>query len=212
MKKEYCTLYIVRHGETEWNQKGLIQGQSGDSPLTKLGEKQVQALMKTLSSVHFDAVYSSDLIRAKRTAEIIALERNLIVKATNILRERNFGRLEGKSREELKKFEASFLQLTEKERFAYKPFPDVESEEEVISRLFTFLREVAIVYTGKNVLIVTHGGMMRALLNHLGFIRYSDKAFNIIGNTAYIKLLSDGVEFFIKETKGIKMNGTRLGN
>ena len=95
-----CILYIIRHGETEWNVKKLCQGQT-DIPLNNKGEIQAGNLSKELSHIKFNAVYSSDLIRAKRTAEIVVLEKKLAVITTKALKERLFGRFEGKHLQEL---------------------------------------------------------------------------------------------------------------
>lgn len=198
----YCTFYIVRHGQTQWNVKGIIQGQSNSSDLTDKGKEQAKQLDEYLRHVHFDAIFSSDLSRARNTAEIIALGRKLAVETTKALRERKFGRFEGKLRAELLQFEQSFHKMENNQKFRYKPYPDVESDEEVASRFITFLREVAVAYPKKNVLIVTHGAMMRTLLFHLGGLAYK-KSYDSIGNAALIKLDSDGVDFFVKETRGI---------
>lgn len=90
MSKNYCTFYIVRHGETEWNVKGLVQGHT-DIPLTKKGKRQARQLAKKLSRINFNAVFSSDLLRAKQTAQLIALEKKIAVKTTQALREETDG-------------------------------------------------------------------------------------------------------------------------
>src|SRR3989338_5919677 len=100
--QNFCTIYLVRHGETEWNEKKIIQGHS-DIPLNKKGELQAKELGQEFKGIHFDAVFSSNLIRAKRTAEIAVLEKKLAVVTTNALRERMFGRFEGKHISELRK-------------------------------------------------------------------------------------------------------------
>lgn len=203
--KNYCTLYIVRHGETDWNVKHIVQGHYNDTPLNTTGEKQAKALSSELKHVHFDKVFSSDLQRASKTAEIIVLEKKLAVETTRLLRERQFGRFEGQPGENLKIIDELYDVLKEEEqKFSYKPFPDIESDEELMQRFITFTREVCAAYIGKTVLIVTHGAVMRTFLVHLGFLTYKEPPRGVIANTAYIKLLSDGVDFFIKETKGIK--------
>lgn len=202
-KKNYCMFYVVRHGETEWNVKGLIQGQ-GDSPLTDKGVLQVKEAAKELKNIHFDVFFSSDLLRAKRTAEIIALEHKLAVSTTKLLRERNYGHLDGKSTKELTKIYKIYDRLSDLERFKYKIAKDIESDEEVIGRFITFIREVAISHNNKTVFIATHAGVMRALLVHLGWLTYKGFLTKRIHNASYIKLLSDGVEFFIEETRGIE--------
>ena len=84
------TIYIVRHGETNQNVKRIIEGH-GDTPLNENGEMQAKLISEKLRHVQFDLAFSSDLLRAKRTAEIIALEHNLLVETTRLLRERYYG-------------------------------------------------------------------------------------------------------------------------
>lgn len=202
-RKSYCTLYIVRHGETDWNINRIIQGHYHDTTLNANGETQAKELAKELKDIHFDKAFSSDLKRAQRTAEIIALERELAIETTKVLRERKFGRFEGKPGENLKLVDQLYDALKEEEKFFYKPFPEMESDEEVIGRFITFIRETSVAYPGKTILVVTHGGLMRVLLIHLGFLKREQLQKGSITNTAYIKLLSDGVDFFIKEAKGV---------
>lgn len=85
-----CTLYIVRHGETNWNVMGRIQGQS-DSELTEKGIQDTKILARRLKDIHFDAIFSSDLSRASKTAELIRLDRDLAIETHEALRERTFG-------------------------------------------------------------------------------------------------------------------------
>lgn len=193
-------IYIVRHGETEWNTKKLIQGH-GDSPLTKDGVKQAEKLGKELKKIKFDLVFSSDLLRAKKTAEIIAAEHNLAVETTQLLRERNFGDFEGKSVQLLKSFDNLIKSFTHEQKFKYKSFPNIESDEEIAMRLITFLRKSAVSHPGKKILAVTHGGTMKALLIKLGVMKYREHEW--VANGSYVKLESDGIDFSIKETKGI---------
>lgn len=201
MKSKSSTIYIVRHGETEWNMKRLIQGQK-DSALTELGINQAKELAKELRKIKFDLVFSSDLLRAKRTAEIIVAEHNLAVETTELLRERNFGDFEGKPVQALRAFDEFISTLSHKQMFKYKSSPNVESDEEIATRLITFLREAAISHPGKKILAVTHGGIMKALFIKLGIVSYKKRAW--VANGSYVKLESDGVDFFVKETKGIQ--------
>ncbi len=209
MKKNLATIYIVRHGETEWNAKGLLQGQ-GDSLLTAAGIKQAENLAKKLKNILFDVILSSDLLRAKRTAEIIAQEKKIAVKTARALRERSFGRFEGKSidefREELQADFAQYEKLADEQKFKYKFLtePKIHSDEELMQRFIPFLREVAVAYTGKKVLIVTHGGVMRSFLVRLGYGTSTELTWGTVQNSAYIKLLSDGLDFFLKEVVGVK--------
>src|SRR5437868_2038959 len=95
------TFYIMRHGETEWNVQKLMQGHE-DSPLTAAGEAQIQERVQDFADVHFDQVFSSDLLRAQRTAELLTIERQLAINTTRLLRERTFGKYEGKTGEEFR--------------------------------------------------------------------------------------------------------------
>ena len=87
-------IYIIRHGETEWNASGKKQGHL-DSPLTPTGRAQAQALAARLSSESFSTLYSSDLGRAYTTARVIADQTGHEVVIDSRLRERSFGIFEG---------------------------------------------------------------------------------------------------------------------
>lgn len=198
MNKNYCTIYLVRHGETDWNEKKLIQGHS-DIPLNEKGELQSKQLGERLNDIHFEAIFSSDLVRAKRSAEIIMLEKKLAVITTKALRERLFGRFEGKHVDELRKALGEMM-IIPKEKQERLSFKDIENDEDIMKRFIPFIREMAVAYSGKNVLMVTHGGLMRAFLDHVGFKipEYSDHPMK---NTGYLIIESDGVDFFVKEEK-----------
>lgn len=203
----YCTLYIVRHGETEWNKSGVVMGQK-DSPLTAEGVEQAQATAEQLKDIHFDSIFSSDSLRAHRTAEIIKLERQLAIETSKLLRERSYGHFEGKSvagyREAVKHLLEKAKRLPEKEQWKFKFGEDIESDEEVVSRFITQIREIAVSYPNKTVLIITHGGCIRTFLMHTGYFKYGELPAGSFQNAGYVKVLSDGVDFFIKEVKGIK--------
>ena len=87
-------LYIVRHGRTEWNAKGLIQGIS-DIPLLEEGREMARQTARGLKTVSLDAVYASPLSRAFETAEILVEGRNLEIRKDQRLREMDFGIYEG---------------------------------------------------------------------------------------------------------------------
>lgn len=197
------TIYVVRHGETEWNTQRLLQG-SSDSPLTENGLFQAKEAAEQFKTVHFAEAFSSDLLRAKRTADIIAAEHNLLVKTSELVRERNFGKYEGKHvdlyLQELRKM-IKDLAVSEKKKL--KLSSDTESDDEVISRLLLFLRETSVAYPGKNILLVTHSGVIRMLLYHLGYATDAELENLSIKNLAYVQLDCDGNEFFIRQTYNI---------
>ncbi len=203
-----CRFYIVRHGETEWNMAHRMQGQQ-DSPLTEEGIRQAYERGTTFKDLEFADAFSSDLFRAQRTAEVVTADHDLVVKTTQLLRERSFGQYEGRRFEdyqtELRQFLEAREALSETEQWAFKPAPDIESDSEIVERMMQFIRETAVAYPGKNVLVVAHGGIMRATLHHLGFydrLQWKHTG-GAVKNLGYFVLESDGIDFTITETVGI---------
>lgn len=190
----------MRHGQTDWNKEKRLQGQK-DIPLNQHGISQAHDTANRLKSIHFDAVFSSDLVRAKKTAEIITLERNLAIRTNELLREQAFGTSEGKVVKEFLALFTKWETLSEEERY-HHVVDDEESPAQAVTRLITFLREVSVSHQGKTVLVVTHGGLMRYLLIRLGKATFAKPVF--IGNTGYIKLRSDGVDFFVDAIEGVE--------
>ncbi|MGB9598765.1 MAG: histidine phosphatase family protein, partial [Minisyncoccales bacterium] len=126
-------------------------------------------------------------------------------------RERAFGRLEGLSwkkenqeKEELAKLWERLGELTEDEIKKHN-LQGLETDDILMGRFIQALREIAIAYPNKNVLVVSHGGVMRAFLIHLGYVAKDRLLPGSIDNTAFIKVISDGVEFEIVETEGVKI-------
>ncbi len=194
----------MRHAETEANASGIL---GSDTVLTEKGKEQAKKAAERFKDVHFDAVYTSDLIRTQQTAEFITLERKIAFTATKAIRERHYGKLEGSSFEDyrvvLKEYLEKIKDLSDDQRIKQKMVEGMETEEDVIGRIITFLREVALAYPDKNVLIVSHGNVMRVLLTHLGFVKHNELPIGAIENTGVIKLKSDGVDFFVEEVTGI---------
>lgn len=195
-----CKLYIVRHGETQWNLDKIVQGHT-NIPLNVKGEMQAHERKEDLRNVDFDYVYSSDLIRAHRTVEIIALERNLAITTTEALRERNFGLREGKPMDEKHKVLCELLA-----KYTQHPVIEeskAETNDLIVSRVFTFLREISVAHPAKKILVGSHGGVLRQILIHLGFATEAQLPSGSVQNLAYVKLESDGVDFKVKDTSGI---------
>lgn len=198
MKKNYCTIYLTRHGETEWNEKKLIQGHT-DIPLNTKGKEQAKLLGKQLKDINFDVVFSSDLLRAANSAEIIIKEKEMTVIKIKSLRERFFGRFEGKSLDEMRKAFGEVMLVTKEKQKKLKIY-DVENDEEIITRLIPFMKKTAKQYIGKKILMVTHGGLLRAFLSYVNYEvpEYSDRPMK---NTGYLIIESDGNKFEIIEEK-----------
>lgn len=197
------TIYLVRHAQTDANLEGIVQG-AHDGPINEFGEQQSRILAGKLKGIKFDAAYASNMIRAKRTAEIILLEREIALKTNDLLREREFGNVKKlkleKTREEIKRLFDEYNLLEREEWLKYRVVPDMESSEEVIARFITVLREIAVVHDEQKVLVVSHGSIIRALLVHLGYGEPRQLASGAVENAGYIVLESDGVDFFIKDT------------
>jgi len=136
-------LLLVRHGETDWNAEGRLQGRT-DRPLNDYGRRQARALADELAGEGLEAVYSSDLARARETAEIVAERLGLEVVLDPDLREKDWGNWEG-----LTPAERDGLELV------------AESTQEHAARTLRALHRIAERHPGKRVLVVTHGGSLR---------------------------------------------------
>jgi len=206
-KKIYCTLYLVRHGETEWNVKKINQGQS-ESSLTENGIAQAKETAEKLKEIKFDAIFSSDLSRAYRTAEIIKLDRNVVIQTSKFLRERAHGSFEGKHADVMKNTLKDKLKERENlignEYHSFRLAPDVETDEEVVNRFTKQLKEIATTYPNKNVLVVTHAGCIKQLLIKIGYADRKTLSGGSFRQGGYAKVLSDGIGFFVKEVQGIR--------
>jgi broad specificity phosphatase PhoE len=197
-----ATIYIVRHGETDWNKNNKVQGHT-DIPLNKTGINQAKKLAKILKKIRFDAVFSSDLIRSIKTAQIISRQKRDIIITSERLREKYMGKYEGTDTNLFfKKLFKKYEEMTHEQNHTYKMSPEMESNEEAVNRFLVFLKEVSIKFAGKKILVVCHGGIMGFLLIHLKTASYH--AFPIVNNNGFIVLESDGNSFTVKKTSGIE--------
>jgi broad specificity phosphatase PhoE len=138
------TLLLVRHGETDWNADGRLQGQT-DRPLSDFGRSQARRLAEELESEKLDAIYSSDLSRARETAEIVGERLGLPVVLDADLREKDWGTWEG-------------LTSAERDRVEFVG----ESTDQHQARMLSALRRISERHPGDGrILVVTHGGSMR---------------------------------------------------
>lgn len=145
------TLLLVRHGETDWNAERRWQGHA-DVPLNERGREQVRALADELAGEEIDAIYASDLSRARDTAEAVAARLGIPVVTDPDLREIDVGPIEGMTAEESKAF--TDWQGEPKEAHAL--------------RILGALDRIAERHPTEHVLVVTHGGSMRRVHEHLG--------------------------------------------
>lgn len=93
--------------------------------------------------------------------------------------------------------------LSDEEGWSFRVADDIETDEELVSRFITQLREIAVAYPGKTVLVVSHGGPIRMFLVKTGYGSKKELTSGTFENAGYVKVLSDGINFFIKDVKGI---------
>ncbi len=159
---------LVRHGETEWNVAMRLQGIQ-DSNLTKNGIHQAKMVAKALSAHRFDILISSDLGRAIKTAEIINSYQHLEIITDASLRERAFGVMEGLTREQiLEKYPEVFSGYMERKDTYQIPYG--ESLNDFYKRVTTGLKKIVTMHRGKEILLISHGGVldcvMRMIFNY----------------------------------------------
>jgi 2,3-bisphosphoglycerate-dependent phosphoglycerate mutase len=139
------TLLLVRHGETDWNAEGRLQGHT-DRPLNDFGRRQALRLAEELDGEEIHALYASDLARARETAEILGGRLGLPVVLDPDLREKDWGSWEG-------------LTSVERDRVEFVG----ESTEAHRERVLGAVRRIAERHPGQRVLVVTHGGSLRRI-------------------------------------------------
>jgi broad specificity phosphatase PhoE len=153
------TLYLARHGQSDWNAETRWQGHA-DRPLTELGRRQAGQLADRLADVPLAAVYSSDLERARATAEAVAGPRGLAVVPLADLREIDVGSWSGLTRAEAEeRFPAAYLRWAE----GGQGWDDGETYEQMTDRVVRAVVGIGARHTGESVLVVAHGGPIRAL-------------------------------------------------
>ena len=148
-------IYVIRHGQTEWNVLKKMQG-SADIPLNEKGLEQAQQGKLNVKNISFDKIFCSPLIRAKQTANIVNEDRHLDIVYDERLRERNYGEFEG----------------TNKSSFNYNDFwaynknlkyTKAENVQNFFARIYDFLDYLKSDYSDKNILIVCHAGVLKAI-------------------------------------------------
>ena len=191
---------FIRHGQTAWNVSGRYQGQS-DVALSKEGIAQAEKLAKHFPVAAVDAVYSSDLMRARVTAEKVAEKFGLLVQTEPAFRELNFGDWEGLTYEQITASWADAMT-----NFLRHPdilqIPHGESFPEVRQRAMKRLRELLAEHEGHVIAVVAHGAVLRTMLTealhmplqYLWSIRQFNTAVNIVrydaGENPTVELLN----------------------
>ncbi|MBQ3008109.1 MAG: histidine phosphatase family protein [Oscillospiraceae bacterium] len=147
-------IYVARHGQTQLNVENRVCG-STDIPLTELGLQQAQQLADNARGKGIDIIIASTMIRAQQTAQAVADRYNLPVITDHRLREQDFGRWEGTSRDDPE-------YQREKRKYAHRHFGG-ESAFQLAQRVYNRMDEITEKYKDKTVLIVCHGGVCRTI-------------------------------------------------
>jgi broad specificity phosphatase PhoE len=155
-------LYIVRHGETEWNAQGRIQGHT-DIAMSDKGRQQARALARRLAQVSFDIAYSSDMSRTRETAELILGGSRTPLHTTPQLREYNKGVFEGLTVHEYARKYPDLYQASLVNDLDFAPVGG-ETIHQTTVRMSGFVEELKERHLEDTVLIVGHGGSLRSFM------------------------------------------------
>lgn len=162
-------LYLLRHAETQWNREDRIQGQM-DSPITREGKEAIDAMARRLASVPFDCCYTSDLPRARQTAEGLLKSRPVPIIEEEALRELPLGPWEGMLFKDILKDPLAQAYLKAPETYHREGFMDFY---DLYDKLSTFLRRLE-ESDKDHVLIVGHGVSIRALYHVMEKVAVKD--------------------------------------
>ncbi len=173
---------LVRHGQTDWNAEGKLQGRT-DIELNQNGIFQAQQCRNALSDMDWDLIITSPLKRAKETAEIINVELNIPLIEMEHFIERYYGDAEG---------------MTEAERMAAFPNKNYSNQEERIAltkRVVNGIEKINELYKGKKIVVVAHGAVINSILTHLSNGEIGS------GRTRLSNACISNIEFFGEEWK-----------
>ena len=148
-------LYVVRHGRTDWNVRRIMQGRV-DTSLNLEGIEQARETKKLLDGYAFDRVFVSPQKRALQTAEIVTEGRGIPMVVAEALRERSYGEFEGQGREVFDY--VAFWDFGKDLRYK-----EAENIRDFFDRVWSFLYMLKERFPEEKVLLVTHGGVIRAV-------------------------------------------------
>jgi broad specificity phosphatase PhoE len=186
-------LLLVRHGETDWNAERRFQGHA-DPPLNDVGRRQARVLADELAGEQIDAVYTSDLVRARETAAILAGRRGIPVVALAELREIDVGEWQGLTWPEI---EERYPEGVRAWHETGKGWQRGETYDELGGRILAVLQQIVAEHPDERVLVVGHGGTVRAIRAHLEgrSVAESRRGSPAIGNCEVFRLGSEDGEF-----------------
>ena len=149
-------LYVVRHGQTDYNRKNLFQGHK-DIPLNNVGIQQAQQIALEMSNIKFDKILVSPLKRAIQTAEYIKEKVDVSIIIENSLIERSFGNMEGKTNRE----DCNIQMMLDYKKNINKE--NIEPIQTFFQRIYTFLDYIKEKYKNEKIILVTHGSVSQVI-------------------------------------------------
>lgn len=193
-------LYIMRHGQTDWNLVHKLQGRT-DIPLNENGRQMAIDASKKYQDMKIDVCYCSPLQRARETAELMLTGRDISIVVDDRLKEMSFGAFEGEENVFEKPDHPMFTLFKHPEN--YVACEGSETFEELYERTGEFLCEVLIpeLQAGKNVLVVGHGAMNLSIINRVYNVERRDYWERLPGNCQVLELPVEKVMEFQKETR-----------
>jgi len=197
-------IYLVRHGESVLNKQGIISGQV-DPEMTDEGRAQVRRTKQELKDVKFDVAYSSKMIRAMETADILYGKPMPDANRLQGLRERSFGSLDGKPEHLINPGNEIRQKLSHKEGIHFKHVPDMESDYELTERFIPVLEKIAQANIGKTVLIAAHGGVIRTAVMKLADLTYQELPAKSFKNAGYVVLDYIDGDLKVEEINGVNL-------
>lgn len=155
-------LYLLRHGKTEWNKNSIIQGQT-DTKLNENGLKAASRAVDLFKEIELDFIYSSDLKRARKTAQFIAQDKNLAIRESSKIREIAFGDWEGLKYSQIKDKFPQRAVAWEEDPLQNSPNGG-ENLLDLKKRVDNFFQEILSKHQGGKILVVSHGGVIKTYL------------------------------------------------
>lgn len=181
------TLYLIRHGETVNNVSGRYNGKQDDHPLNEAGLAQAERLSAAFAPIRLDAVYTSTLLRARQTGEILRGERAAVPLHRADLDEYDFGILSSMRYADAEVIYPDLVRGLRQEPMT-TACPGGESGADVVLRATNALAEIVQAHRGNTVAVVTHGMLLQLIFAELAGLPFHKRKELSIFNTAYAKL------------------------
>ena len=201
------TIYVVRHGQSRSNQNILLNIFDDNSGLTRRGRQQAEQTGEKLANINFDAAYSSNLKRAIETASIIYGQQIPVSHQKEILRERTFPGLDGKSGALIRNIPAIAKGLIAGTHISLDYVPGMETDDELAARFLKGLEQIAQQEAGKTILVAAHGATIRTMLMKLGHLAPEYFPPGAFHNGGYVILSYNAKKLTIDEVEGLSKPG-----